>query len=231
MIKVVILDIDNTLLSFAGYVKQSMQEGFEHFGLKKYEDWMYPVFERINNELWKQLERGELTFEGLKSIRWSIILKELGIDFDGKVFEEYFRGKLFYSGILEAGAKQLLDYLKDKYTLCVASNGPYEQQLNRLRIGGIYDYFSNYFISSKLGSQKPTKEFFDCCFKELRESGFTDLMSEEVIIIGDSITADIVGGKNYGMQTCLYRCNKADQTPVPEADYIVNDLSEIENIL
>ena len=66
MIKVVLVDIDNTLLSFTGYVKKAMREGFSFFGLKPYTEDMFPVFERINNSLWRQLEQGTLSFEELE---------------------------------------------------------------------------------------------------------------------------------------------------------------------
>ena len=82
MIKVVFIDIDNTLLSFTGYVKEAMKEGFSHFGLKPYTEAMFPVFERINNSLWRQLEQGTLSFEELTECRWDLILKELGIEGD-----------------------------------------------------------------------------------------------------------------------------------------------------
>ena len=56
MIKALFFDIDNTLLSFDGYVKQSMQSGFEKYGLKKYEPYMFDVFTRENNALWRALD-------------------------------------------------------------------------------------------------------------------------------------------------------------------------------
>ena len=99
--KAVFLDIDNTLLSFDGYVKQTMKEGFEHFGLKPYEPYMFDIFIRENTKLWRQIEQGTLVFEELEKIRWNIIFKYLDIEFDGTVFEKYFRGRLFDSAIPE----------------------------------------------------------------------------------------------------------------------------------
>ena len=231
MIKVVLIDIDNTLLSFTGYVKEAMREGFSFFGLKPYTEDMFPVFEKINNSLWRQIEQGTLTFEELEKCRWNLIFKELEIDFDGAIFEEYFREKLFYSAVPEDGAEDLLKYLSSKYTLCVASNGPYEQQMNRLRIGKMRAYFSYCFISSQIGAQKPGRQFFDHCFSILRENGFPELTPEEVIIIGDSISSDISGGIDYGMHTCLYQKNAIPEQSDSGADYVVNSLSEIKNIL
>lgn len=231
MIKVVFVDIDNTLLSFSGYVKQTMKDGFAYFGLPSYEPWMYDTFNEINNGLWKALERGELTFEELIAIRWNKVFESLQFEFDGIVFEDYFRKQLSNSAILEAGAVELLEYLSEKYVLCVASNGPYEQQVKRLKIGNIYDYFSHYFVSERVGAQKPSKEFFDYCFKELREQGLENISPEETMMIGDSLTADIAGGKQYGMATCLYLCGKGSVEGSDAADYVVKELTEIKSIL
>ena len=231
LLKVVLIDIDNTLLSFTGYVKEAMRDGFSFFGLKPYTEDMFPVFEKINNSLWGQLEQGTLTFAELEKCRWDLIFKELEIDFDGKVFEEYFRDRLFYSAVPEDGAVDLLKYLSSKYTLCAASNGPYEQQINRLKIGEMYEYFTCCFISSQIGAQKPGRQFFDCCFRILRETEFPKLAPEEVIIIGDSISSDISGGIDYGMHTCLYQKNEMPVRSNSEADHVVNSLSEIKDIL
>ena len=92
--RLALIDIDNTLLDFDEYVRQTMQSGFAHFGLRPYEPFMDDVFERENNELWRALERGELTFAELKRVRWNSIFEALGLDFDGAVFEEYFRAAL-----------------------------------------------------------------------------------------------------------------------------------------
>lgn len=231
MIKVVLIDIDNTLLSFSGYVKEAMRDGFSRFGLKPYTEEMFPVFEEINNSLWRQIEQGMMTLEELMECRWNLIFKALGIDFDGKVFEEYFRRELFYSAVPEDGAIDLLEYLSRKYTLCAASNGPYEQQMNRLQTGKMSSYFSYCFISSRVGAQKPNRAFFDYCFNVLREAEFPGLMPEEVMIIGDSISSDISGGRDYGMRTCLYQKEAMPECGNSGADYVVNSLTDIKNIL
>lgn len=231
MIKAVLFDVDDTLLSFSGYVKETMREGFSRFGLTPYSDDMFPVFERINNALWRQIELGTLTFEELTQRRWNLIFQALGIDFDGTVFEDHFRERLFYSAVPEDGAVDLLEYLRRKYTLCVASNGPYEQQMNRLRVGKMDRYFSYFFISSQIGAQKPDKAFFDCCFNILRGSGFPELTPEETMIVGDSVSSDISGGAAYGLRTCLYRKNAFSPWDTSGADYAVSSLAEIKNIL
>ena len=86
--KLVLIDIDNTLLDFDAYIRRTMEEGFAHFGLRPYEPWMYDVFHRENNKLWRQIEEGTLTFPELEKIRWNNVFAALDMDFDGVVFEK-----------------------------------------------------------------------------------------------------------------------------------------------
>ena len=237
MIKAVLLDIDNTLFSFDGYVQYSMKHGFEKYGLRPFEDWMPSVFHRINNELWGRIEKETLTFEELGQIRWNLVFRELDIEFDGVAFEQYFRKELVWSAIPEEGAIDLVKYLSSRYILGIASNGPYAQQVNRLKIAGILDDFQYIFVSEKIGASKPAKDFFQSCFEEMnRQSGKTDrkkeiIRPEEVMIIGDSMTSDMAGGISFGMKTCFYNRKGITLPENSGVDYVVNKLKEIENIL
>lgn len=228
--KAVFIDIDNTLLSFSEYVKHTMKSGFEHFGLKQYEPYMYDIFTEENNKLWRRIEQGTLVFSELQKVRWNIIFARLGIDFDGSVFEKYFRSALYDSAIPMPGANEMLRYLSGKYILCVASNGPYEQQVHRVEVAGMKRYFDYIFISEKLGASKPSKEFFGKAFAELNSGREEAIIPADTIIIGDSLTSDIAGGRSYGMKTCFYNVGGVS-SDVIKADYVVNELNEVERIL
>jgi len=231
MIKVVFMDIDDTIYDYSAFVKNAIKNGFEKYGLCPYSDEMFKVYKDINSQLWQSTEHKQLPVPELNSICWNRFFKETGIVFDSRVFEVYFCEELYRSAIFEPNALELIQYLSEKYIMCVASNAPYEQQMNRLKVGGIDFFFSHKFISSMIGAKKPDKAFFDYCFRELRKSLCENFMPEEAIIIGDTITSDIVGGRNYGMKTCFYtrgqRCNLDDVG----ADYVVADLLDIMKIL
>ena len=231
MPKVIFLDIDDTILSFQGYVREAMISGFEAFGIGPYEESMFSVFHEINSKLWHRLEEGTLTFEELKRIRWNLIFQALGFDAVGVKFEEYFRDRLFDSAIPVDGAMELLEYLKGKYVLCAASNGPLLQQQNRLRVGGMLDYFSYLFISEEIGFAKPSPEFFQVCMQRLNEEYDGSLLPTDVMIIGDSLSSDIAGGKGFGLQTLYYNPQKKLIPAEIHPDCIVNSLAEIKNIL
>ena len=229
MIKAILIDIDNTLLDFSAYVKHAMRDGFETFGLGEYSEEKFQVFQRINDGLWREIEEGTLTFDELQRIRWNRIFEALGISFDGVEFEIYFRKYLFNSAIPMEGAMEMLEYLNGRYLLCVASNGPYEQQLNRLKVGGMYSYFAEYFISGKIGASKPSKEFFTHCLEVLNRRG--KILPSEILMIGDSLTSDVAGAIDSGMKTCFYDLKGKGVPSGMKVDYTVSSLNEIRDIL
>ena len=227
--KAVFIDIDNTLLSFSEYVKHTMKDGFAHFGLKHYEPYMYDIFAEENDKLWHGIEQGTIVFSELEKVRWNIIFARLGIGFDGTVFEKYFRRALYDSAIPMPYADEMLRYLSGKYILCVASNGPYEQQVHRLEVAGMKRYFDYIFISEKLGASKPSEEFFKRAFAELNSGREEVIMPADTIIIGDSLTSDIDGGRNYGIKTCFYNVGGVQSDSI-KADYVIDELNEVEGI-
>ena len=231
MLKAILFDIDNTLLSFDESVKQFMKIGFEKFHIGEYRDDMFSVFTRINNSLWQSIEKGELSFEELQEIRFNKIFESVGLSFDGVIFEKYFREFLFESAIAEDGAVEALEYLNKKYLLFVASNGPYRQQVNRLRKSGMLPFFSNLFISEELGSSKPSSNFFDECMKRINAGKKTRIWPNEVIIIGDSLSSDITGGMRYGMQTCFYNPTNKCVPDSVTVNYQIGALNELKSIL
>ena len=231
MVKVILFDIDNTLLSFDGYVKESMKSGFKKFEIAIYKDEMFSVFNQINTGLWESLEKGEIGFEELQKKRWNMIFERLGISFDGEIFEKYFQDCLFESAIPEDGAIELLEYLHSKYIICVASNGPYLQQVNRLKKSGMLPYFSALFISEEVGSSKPSERFFNTCINRLNSKMEEEIQPCEIMIIGDSLSSDMAGGSRFGMQTCFYNPNKKLIPCGMHLDYTVESLKEIESIL
>ena len=225
-IKAIFFDVDNTLLDFDLGAKTLMANLLEERG-KKFEDEMFSTFTRINNGLWKTLERGEITKDELYAVRWNRVFEAIGIDgIDGPDFEKYFKSGLHESAFLIDGATEILAYLKPKYRLFAATNGGIAQQTNRLEKSNLLGYFDGIFASEAIGFPKPTKEFFDKCFENAG-----GIKPEETLMIGDSPSADIIGAKNYGMKTLRFRFGNNINLECKEADAEVYKLADIRNFL
>lgn len=225
MIKAVLIDVDDTLLDFDESAKMSMHMAAEEMGITLPEN-IWEVFQEVNKCLWHDLEKGLLTNDELFRVRWAKIFDAAGITADGPAFEaEFLRGLSICAPVI-AGAEELTAYLHEKYIIGIASNGPYEQQVNRLEKVGLLSYVDHMFVSGKIGHAKPSRAFFDACMEMLG-----DIHPSQVMMIGDSISADITGAKDYGMQTCWYNHKGAPLVQGEIADYIVDSLREIKEIL
>ncbi len=224
MKKVLLLDVDGTLLDFSACARQAMEESFSQWGFE-YKEEYFAVFNRINDDLWHQVEGGELTVPVLWSIRWNMIFGELGIQGDGVEFEKLFHSKLERSHVSFAGAFETVRELSKKYRLFVASNAPAGQQEYRLEQEGMLSYFEGLFVSGELGAVKPSREFFDICLKD------TGVTAEEAMMIGDSFTADIVGALGAGIDACWY--NPAKKAPPSDVvpTHTVSSYDELKKLL
>ena len=223
MIKAVFIDIDGTLLDFEACVEESMRVGLNENGIE-YKPEMLDTFHRINNGLWRDLEQGKLTFEKLLEIRWATIFEALGINLNGPEFEKYFRKRLHESAIPMAGSYGMLEYLSGKYRLFAASNGPHEQQVQRMEKAGMAKYFEEIFTSGKIGEEKPSPYFFEYCFEKVGE-----IKPEESAMLGDSLTSDMKGGADFGMKTIWLNLGEKE---APEwLDYEIKSLDEVKDIL
>ncbi len=224
-IKAVLIDIDNTILDFDKCSDEAIKQSAEHFGITLPENY-FEVFSECNDKLWHLLEEGIITKQDIYDRRWVEIFKRLGVDADGIAFEEMFRKKIRSITIPVDGAEELLHYLSGKYPVYCASNASREQQEIRLRSANFHQCMSGFFMSEDIGFQKPAKEFFFACTNALYP-----VKPSEIVMIGDSVNADVIGAKNFGLKTIWFNFRNETYDDYNFTDYTVNNLSEIKNIL
>ena len=81
-------------------------------------------------------------------------------------------------------------------------------------------------ISELTGTHKPEKAYFDYCFARI--PGFC---REKTLMIGDSLSSDILGGKNAGVDTLwLNRWGKIP-TQAQKPTYEITELRQLRDIL
>ncbi len=220
-----LIDLDNTLIDFNECARHSIINIFNNLGFD-YSPAVFDTFIEENVKIWKRLEKGEITKPQLRADRWNIILARLGIDYDGTIIEEAFENGVAQGAYAVDGAYEILEYLKDKYELYIVSNGFRYVQESRLKIGDFNKYFKNIFVSEDIGIPKPAKEFFDYCFENLGNPP-----KNEVMLIGDSLSADIKGGNDYGIDTVWFNKNGEENLSAVKPTYTVTELCDIKRIL
>lgn len=221
MITTIFLDIDNTLLDFHACSKKAIVDIFEEMKVP-YNKNYYHTFSRINNNLWNNIQNGVLTKSELYMIRWPSIFKELNLDIDGIIFEKKFLHHLESFPVAVNGAYELLEFLSKKFTLCVTSNAPYKQQIGRLKNANMYNYFKHIFISENIGYEKPSINFFNECLLQANCAN-----PNQVLMIGDSLSADILGANNANINSCWYNHEALTNNSGIFPDYTVNRLVDI----
>ena len=225
MVKTIFFDLDDTLLDFGAAERAAITKTFREVGLEPTEA-LIRRYSELNQLQWECFERGEITRDTVLVRRFSLLLQELGSPLDAVVCEDIYRGHLSEGHYFVEGAPELLDYLAPKYDLYLASNGVAATQYSRLASAGIGRYFREIFISERMGGDKPAKEFFDLCFEKIG-----NVNREETVIIGDSLTSDIRGGNNAGIETCWFNPQGKERIEGILVDYEVRSLKEIPALL
>ena len=227
MIKVVLWDIDGTLLSFKMAERAAIRACFEKFGLGEITDEMMAKYSAINASYWKRLELGELTKQQVLRGRFEEFFAAYGLD-TGCVdaFNAEYQVQLGETVVFNDNGKELVERLRGKVKQYAVTNGTLVAQRGKLKNSGLDLLLDDVFISDVVGVEKPGIGFFDAVFATIGA-----YEKDEVLIVGDSLTSDIQGGNNAGILCGWY--NPGGQ-PVPEGlrvDYDIRDLNAVELIL
>ena len=220
MIKTVLLDLDDTLFDFHKAEAAAIAKTFLEFGIEPTEE-VIALYSRINDEQWKRLEKKEIDRDRVRLGRFEIFLAAVGNNSEPRALQESYEYNLGCFYFYVDGAIELLEAIYQKYDLYIVSNGTWSVQKRRIGASGISKYFKDIFVSERVGHNKPAPEYFNYCFERIE--GFE---KDKAIIIGDSISSDITGGKAVGLKTCLFNPKKkAELSGI--ADYEVSTLAQL----
>lgn len=226
--KNILFDLDNTLWDFNLAEKLALSEFFISKGLNSEKiDEYIQQYKKINKKLWERFENSEITRETLLNTRFYEFFKSIGILIDGKKFSDEYEKIIGLHGESIEGAYEFLELLKSKgFRMFAITNGIYNIQINRLKNSKISKFFDKVFISEEVGFVKPDVKYFE--FVEKSVNGFN---KKETILIGDSISADIKGANNFGIDSIWYNPGHLELKDGIIPDFIVSTYSEIIKIL
>ena len=224
----VLLDADNTLLDFTKAEHEALTDCLRKFDLPS-DDQTISAYSQINKRHWEMLERGEIEKSVLKYKRFEAFANNLGVSIDAMAISDAYIKALATKSFLIDGAESFCKTLFDAgKTLYIITNGDEYVQHGRFDTSPLKKYFKACFISGEIGYEKPSKLYFE---KVYESAGKFDKSS--AIVIGDSLTSDVIGGINFGVDTCWYNPNKK---PIPDSfngspTYTVSNYSEILKII
>lgn len=217
---ILLFDADNTILDFDKAEDQALERAFSECGLY-FDANVLQVYRKNNIRQWQLFEQGKLTKSEVLTSRFVETFKELrlesSIDGVARLYELYLHDGFFVIG----GAIEVLEKLKHMCRLYLVSNGVLSIQNSRMKGSGLDKYFIKRFVSEEIGYPKPKIEYFNACFADIE-----NFEKNKTLIIGDSLTSDIQGGVNAGIDTCWFNPkhleNNSNLMPTYEIDDLYN---------
>jgi len=224
MLKAILFDLDNTLLDFSGFKRESAlaaAKAMKQAGLWQDEKIIY---NKINEVYEKKGIEYQLTF--------GEVLHELGIE-DPNLFEHAKQAAIIAYNkkkyeLLKPRQKviRVLTSLKGKYKLGIVTDAPKDKAWQRLILAGLDGFFYPVVTFSDTNERKPSTTPFKKALVHLK------LQPSEVLYVGDMPERDIIGAKRMGMHTCLakYGCLEYKEE-MNVADYTIEKFEDIDEII
>ena len=225
MVEILFLDLDDTILDFKKAERIALSKTIREFGLEPTEE-VLSRYHVINKWHWEQLELGKLTRAEVLENRFGALFAEFGIQADQAACARAYEHNLSIGHYFLPGAEEAVEILSRRYRLFLASNGTAVVQKGRMTSANLYRFFKKVFVSQEIGHNKPSKAYFDGCFAQIE--GFDP---KKAIIVGDSLTSDILGGNNAGIATCWVNPSHAPRKEGIRVDYEIEALSQLPALL
>lgn len=224
---ILLFDADNTVLDFDKAEEQALRQAFAQTGLHYDED-VLSVYRRNNVKQWRLFEQGLIKkkSEVLRS-RFVETFKELRLtensERTAELYEKYLHNGFF---VIYNAEEVLCRFQNLGCKMYVVSNGVLSIQNSRMKGSGLDKYFIRRFVSEEVGVPKPQKEYFDYCFANI-----DDFDSAKALIIGDSLSSDIQGGINAGIDTCWYNPKRIANDSKIKPTYEIDNLESLFDVV
>lgn len=224
MYQTLLFDVDDTVLDFQAGEMRSLRRTLSAFALPD-----TPAIESaylaLNAGLWRDYEAGRIGREQIFKRRFTQLAAQFNWDIDGMALERYYHRLLDQEAVIGPRVAETLAALSD-YRLFIVSNGIEPVQQARLTKAGLIDAFEAVFVSDTIGAPKPTLAFFDYVAKHV--AGFNP---KTALIIGDSLTSDIQGGVNAGIDTVWFNPHLVPNRSAVVPTYTLSDFSDLTRVV
>lgn len=223
--KTLLFDADGTLLDFEATEKQALHNVFQHYGYDFTEE-VEKAYKNINHALWQAYEDGDKSRDEVIYTRFVKLFKMFHIPLDGVEFEDVYQAALGKGHDVIPHALELVKNLYKDYDIYIVTNGVVATQYARLRDSTLDRYVKKIFVSEEVGYRKPMVEYFTFCFSHIN-----DINLQETLIIGDSLSSDMQGGVNAGIDTCWFNPKGVVNSRPICVNYEIKALQELYKII
>ena len=220
-----LFDADGTLFDYDTAEAAAVTATWAELGLPA-PDGLVKAYRRINAELWGVYEAGGISQRDLQVERFVRLLAELDGAVEARILSDRYLVTLSRQTWLMDGARELLEWARDRFRLALITNGIPEVQRPRFRRAGFDGLFRAVVISGEEGVAKPAPEIFDVALERMGAPA-----RAEVLLIGDSLSSDVRGGVDFGLDTCWYNPAGRERGDAPEPRYEIRRLADLRRIV
>jgi 2-haloacid dehalogenase len=223
-----LFDLDNTLLDYTSAEDIALSLTFKDLPFRKFIKRIKTSYHDINSGYWRDFEQKKIKLADLKVARFRDLFCAIPVlnRLDALQYSESYLDHLAEQVNLISGAAEVIRELSDKYKMGLVTNGIARVQRSRILKSGFNQYFPIIIISEEIGFSKPEPAFFSYTLNELGNPA-----PGSVMIIGDNLHSDIMGGGNAGMDTCWFNPGKVENESHILPNYTISNLCELINIL
>jgi 2-haloacid dehalogenase len=214
-------DADGTLFDYNRAETTALLNAFHAQGIQ-YKDTYLETYQSINHGLWQALERREITQDMLRIRRFELLLEAIHVKASPEELSITYVEQLGLCADLIDGAFEVLETLHKTCKLAIVTNGLTSVQRSRFALSSIKDYIVELIISEEIGIAKPHADFFTAAFTRTGNPP-----KDDVLIIGDSLSSDIKGGVDYGIDTCWFNPSGAERPTDMKITYEIKHLREL----
>jgi len=216
-----LFDADGTLFDFDKAESAALHQTFQSNSLSFESDYL-AAYQRINKILWAGVEKGEITPGFLKNRRFELLFETIGVAYPGAVFSDHYHERLADCSELIADAAEVVLKLQPHYRMVILTNGLQSVQRRRFARSPICRHFAEIIISEEIGFSKPAREFFDTALARMGNPS-----RRELLMIGDSWSADIMGAMGSGLDACWYN---PENKPRPEGCMPTREIASLREL-
>jgi len=218
-------DADNTLFDYNKAEANALKQTFQSLSLPFEENYL-GIYQRINHGLWQALEKQEITPTVLRFRRFELLLEDIQLNGSPDQVSSVYIQQLAICSELMDGAYEVLQSLYGKCRFAIVTNGLQAVQRSRLSHSAIRDFVTDIIISEEIGVAKPHSSFFEITSSRL---GYPP--KNDILIIGDSLTSDMQGGVDYGIDTCWFNPGNMPQPDDMPITYQIRHLRDLMDFL
>lgn len=221
----ILFDADGTLFDFTRAEHDALSDTLMSFEIPDTEE-IHRGYSEANAAQWALLEKKLVTREELKINRFRNFLSTFGFHRNAAEMARFYENALSTKSYLIDGAEEICRTLTENCDLYIITNGFKHIQSGRFRTSPLLPLLKGVFISEEIGVEKPDPLFFSYVAEHI-----DDFTKETALVVGDSLSSDILGGIGAGIDTCWFNPDAKTAPDDMPITYTISSLSQLKQIV